>query len=36
MKVDRKPYLLASNTFTAAPARVIYCATAPAASSRTC
>lgn len=29
-KVDRKPYLLASNTFTAAAGRVIYCATAPA------
>jgi hypothetical protein len=29
-KVDRKPYLLASNTFTVAPGRVIYCATAPA------
>jgi inosine-uridine nucleoside N-ribohydrolase len=28
-KVDRKPYLLASNTFADAPSRVIYCATAP-------
>jgi inosine-uridine nucleoside N-ribohydrolase len=29
-KVERKPYLLASNTFADAPSRVIYCATAPA------
>ena len=29
MKVERKPYLLASNTFGDAPARVIYCSTAP-------
>ena len=29
VKVDRKPYLLASNTFTGAAARVTYCATAP-------
>jgi inosine-uridine nucleoside N-ribohydrolase len=28
-KVDRKPYLLASNTFAGAPAHVTYCATAP-------
>jgi inosine-uridine nucleoside N-ribohydrolase len=30
-KVDRKPYLLASNTFAEARSRVIYCAVAPAA-----
>ena len=30
VKVDRKPYLLASNTFGASSARVTYCATAPA------
>ncbi len=29
-KVDRKPYLLASNALAGAAARVIYCATAPA------
>jgi hypothetical protein len=29
-KVDRKPYLLASSTFTDAPAHVTYCAAAPA------
>jgi inosine-uridine nucleoside N-ribohydrolase len=30
VKVDRKPYLLASNTFAASSPRVTYCATAPA------
>jgi inosine-uridine nucleoside N-ribohydrolase len=30
VKVDRKPYLLTSSTFTAARSRVTYCATAPA------
>ena len=30
VKVDRKPYLLASNTFGAAAARVTYCSSAPA------
>ena len=29
VKVDRKPYLLASKDLTGAPARVTYCATAP-------
>ena len=31
VNVDRKPYLLASNTFVEAPSRVTYCSTAPAA-----
>jgi pyrimidine-specific ribonucleoside hydrolase len=30
VKVDRKPYLVASNAFSAAAPRVTYCATAPA------
>jgi inosine-uridine nucleoside N-ribohydrolase len=30
VKVERKPYLLASRTFDDAAGRVIYCATAPA------
>ncbi len=29
VKVERKPYLLASRTFAGAPARVTYCSTAP-------
>ena len=29
VKVERKPYLLASNTLADAPSRVTYCSTAP-------